>query len=130
MAKKPTQETETAPIEMSDARRGELADLLARPPADGVKYTDEEREARKAAKQELLSAEGPKERFRRLSNARLNNALDEIALIGNLSGPNYEYTEAQISFIRARLHSDVDKALDRFKPRENTGAKERVEIPE
>jgi hypothetical protein len=105
-------------------------DLLEKGPADDIKFSEAERDARKAAKQELLASEGPKDRFKRLSTARLNEALDVIALIGNLSGPNYDFSEAQVAFIRDRLHKDVDKAMDRFKPRDKEASKEKVEIPE
>jgi len=94
------------------------------------KLTQAERDARKAAKQAILEGEDAKSRFKRLSTARLNAALDVIALIGNLSGANYDYSEAQIAFIRDKLHSDVNKAMDRFKPKVAKEDKEVVEIPD
>jgi hypothetical protein len=129
MANENKPEDKEAPEPMSEEERSRLTTLLSSGPKNGEKFTDAERDARKAAKQSLLANEGAKDRFQRLSTARLNEALDVIALIGNLSGPNYEYTDKQVAFIRERLHRDVDKACDRFKPREKDAPKERVEIP-
>lgn len=130
MARKPATEPRPEPVQISDERRAELTALLSQGPKDDKKFTTAERDARKAAKQELLSSEGPKERFKRLSTARLNEALDVIALIGNLSGPNYEFSQVQIDFMRDQLMKGVNKAMDRFKPKDKEAEKERVEIPD
>lgn len=118
---------ERAPL--TDAQKAAYQATLDAGPKDEKKFTDAERDARKAAKQALLEDENPKTRFARLSYARLNAALDVIVLLGNLSGPNYEYSEAQVDFIRAQLHKGVDRAMDRFKPKDKP-SRERVEIPE
>jgi len=126
-----TPETETeAPPPLTDAQKAGFNATLNADPADGKKYTDKELEARRAAKAALLADEDGKTRFKRLSTARLNAALDVISLLGNLSGPNYDYSEAQVSFIRQKLHNDVDKAMDRFKPKVAKEDKETVEIPD
>jgi hypothetical protein len=123
-----TEVTERVPL--SDADRAKYTAILAAGPKNGEKFSDAEIQARKEAKSAILADEDNKAKFKRLSTARLNAALDVIALIGNLSGPNYEYTQAQVDFIRARLHIDVDKAMDRFKPKVPTAERETVEIPD
>lgn len=124
---KKTPSAKTVGPDLSDAE-------IAARKAAGVslldKLSDKEKEARKAAKQAILEGEDTKARFKRLSTARLNAALDVIALIGNLSGPNYDYSDAQVAFIRGKLHADVDKAMDRFKPKVAKEDKELVEIPD
>lgn len=51
--------------------------------------------------------ESKADRFYRLADARLNNALDKIRLIGNLSGAGYESTAEQVDFIEKCLQSAV-----------------------
>lgn len=129
-AKKTPETEEVELVPLTPVQIDNFRHLLAADPADGKKYSQAELDARKAAKQALLADEDPKTRFKRLSTARLNQALDVISLLGNLSGPNYDYSEAQITFIRGKLHSDVDKAMDRFKPKVAKEDKELVEIPD
>lgn len=129
-AKKDPEAEAPTPVPLTEAQKAAFNAILSAEPADGKKYTEMELNARKGAKQSLLADEDPKTRFKRLSTARLNQALDVISLIGNLSGPNYDFSEAQISFIRGKLHADVDRAMDRFKPKVAKEDKELVEIPD
>lgn len=127
---KPTKTEQDEPTPLTQVERATFQATLAADPVDGKKYTKAELDGRKAAKQALLADEDPKARFKRLSTARLNQALDVINLLGNLSGPNYDYSEAQVAFIRNKLHADTDKAMDRFKPKVAKEDKELVEIPD
>lgn len=94
------------------------------------KMTEEEKQARRDQKRAILDTEDSKARFKRLAQDRLEKALDGIALIGNLSGPNYEYSDGQVKFIRDKLEAEVTKACDRFKPKTPKDEREKVEIPE
>ncbi len=47
--------------------------------------------------------------FKRLAIKRTKNALKQIELIGNLSSPNYEYTEKQAGKITEVLFGAVDE---------------------
>jgi hypothetical protein len=51
--------------------------------------------------------ESKADRFYRLADKRLNNALDKIRLIGNLSGAGYESTAEQVDFIESCLSAAV-----------------------
>ncbi|MCP3678954.1 MAG: hypothetical protein GY782_01120 [Gammaproteobacteria bacterium] len=68
--------------------------------------------------------ETPKAAFARLSTKRTNKALHAIGLVGQTSGPSYEYTEVQTNAIVLALEDAVKsvkrafsgeaKATDRF----------------
>jgi len=62
----------------------------------------------------IMANETNAEKFTRLANKRVNNALQKIGLIGNLSAAQYEYTDDQIKTIEAALFSAVDTALSGF----------------
>lgn len=56
------------------------------------------------------------ERFVKLANKRVNNAIHHIRLIGNLSNKsNYEYTEKQIKQIFAELQKETNHCEELFK---------------
>lgn len=54
------------------------------------------------------------EKFTRLANKRVNNAMQKIGLIGNLSSAQYEYNDEQIKTIEAALFGAVDTAMAGF----------------
>lgn len=62
-----------------------------------------------------LDNETKAETFQRLANKRVNNALDKIRLIGNLSSANYEYTEEQVNKIEDALRMATDRIMDKFR---------------
>lgn len=60
--------------------------------------------------------EDRKERFKRLANLRVNNALKQIELIGNLSNrSSYDSSEEAISKIFSELDSALKIAKLKFK---------------
>lgn len=60
--------------------------------------------------------ESKEERFVRLAEARVNKALDQIRLIGNLANTHtYAYTEDQVEKIFAVLAENLDMARDMFR---------------
>lgn len=58
--------------------------------------------------------ETPEDKFKRLATLRVNNALDKIRLIGNLSGADYRYTGEQAQKIIESLKTAVQEVENRF----------------
>lgn len=58
--------------------------------------------------------ETKRERFERMALPRVNRALDSIRLIGNLSGPVYEHTQADLDQIKEALIEAIGEAMERF----------------
>lgn len=59
--------------------------------------------------------ENPHDRFRRLAEARVNRAINDIRLIGNLSNRNnYDFTAEEVEKIFRMLDGEVKKARSRF----------------
>ncbi len=55
------------------------------------------------------------EKFVELANKRVNRAIKDLQLVGNLSNRrNYEYTEEQAQKIMRRLQSEVDSLKKGF----------------
>lgn len=60
--------------------------------------------------------ETKREKFKELAEKRVNNALKNIQLIGNLSNTNnYEYLEEEVSKIFKTLKEELQTAEARFK---------------
>jgi len=54
------------------------------------------------------------ERFARLAEQRVNNALDKIRLIGNLASPQYEFTAEQVEKIMVALQAAIAEMEEKF----------------
>jgi methyl-accepting chemotaxis protein len=55
------------------------------------------------------------EKFKKLANKRVNNALKSIGLIGNLSNrSNYDYTDQEVGKIFKALEEEVQNCRQRF----------------
>jgi len=54
------------------------------------------------------------EKFVRLAEQRMGNALKYIGLVGNLAGPGYERSPEQVEQILTALQDAVDRVKDRF----------------
>lgn len=66
-----------------------------------------------------------RDNFVRLAEARVNRALREIRLIGNLSNRSaYSYTEADVRAIFRALQRELDSAKTRFTGDGGLGEKE------
>ena len=63
------------------------------------------------------TGESRHDKFLRLAADRVTNTLDQIRLIGNLSGVNYEFKVEEILKIKRTLHEAVDDEMKRFEPR-------------
>ena len=64
---------------------------------------------------EMTSEETPHDKFRRLAESRVNRALNDIRLIGNLSNKNnYDYTSEEVDKIFRALDSELKQVRARF----------------
>lgn len=54
------------------------------------------------------------ERFRRIAKRRVTRTLKEISLIGNLTGQNYKFTEAEVSAMFLALDDALDATRAAF----------------
>lgn len=61
------------------------------------------------------------ERFMRIGTKRMNNAIRQIQLLGNLCGPNYDCDAHDLASMRDAIHRELDMALARFTPRKRQG---------
>lgn len=60
-------------------------------------------------------SESGRDRFVRLANARVNRALKDIQLIGNLSNrSNYQYTERDVELIFRALNDELKSCRAKF----------------
>ena len=60
--------------------------------------------------------ESSREKFVRLAEKRVNNAMKAISLIGNLSNKsNYSYTEEDVEKIFAALNAELKSCQAKFK---------------
>lgn len=63
-----------------------------------------------------MMSETPRDKFVRLANVRVNKAIKDITLIGNLSNKsNYSYNDDDVEKIFAALNSALKKSKDKFK---------------
>ena len=64
--------------------------------------------------------ENKKDKFVRLGESRVNDAIKKIRLIGNLSNKNnYEYTSEQVNEIIAALKSEIEDVQKKFTAQQN-----------
>ena len=111
--------------------------------SDGIMDTEEAQQAnakawantatligQPAESQELDDAkkETPSERFRRLAERRLRDALVSIARLETLTGPNYSHTQAQGDYILRRLRDGVSRVEAALAGR--SGVQQEIVIPE
>lgn len=52
--------------------------------------------------------------FKRLATGRVNAALEDIRLVGQLASPNYEFTQAQIDAIFGTLNDALGETHEKF----------------
>lgn len=70
----------------------------------------------------LLVRNNDREKFVRLAQARVNKALKDIQLIGNLSNrSNYDYTDDDITKIFKALNEEITACKKRFDTRKKNG---------
>jgi len=58
--------------------------------------------------------ESKADRFKRLAEPRVGNAVKKIKIIGNLAGSNYEFTPEQVASILTALKSSVEEVEAKF----------------
>jgi len=59
-------------------------------------------------------SETKEEKFKRLAEHRVNNALDKIRLIGNLASSQYAFTSDQVDKIVESLKASIADVEDKF----------------
>ncbi len=64
---------------------------------------------------EKNSNETKEDKFKRLAETRINNALDKIRLIGNLASPQYAYSPVDVEKIILALNGAVAEVEEKFK---------------
>lgn len=73
--------------------------------------------ARKMGRKPPPEGEDSRGRFTRIGKRRMEQALNSIRLLGNLSSPNYACSEQDIAKMRAVLIRTMDETFARFTPR-------------
>ncbi len=58
--------------------------------------------------------ESKADRFKRLSEPRVGNAVKKIEIIGNLAGSNYEFTSEQVGNILTTLRAAIGEVEAKF----------------
>lgn len=58
--------------------------------------------------------ESKADKFKRLAEPRVNNALAKIALLGNLTSSSYEFTAEQAEKILTSLKAEVEAVEQKF----------------
>ena len=58
--------------------------------------------------------ESKEDRFKRLAEHRVNNAVAKVSLIGNLASSNYSFTAEQVQKILSTLRATVDEVEKKF----------------
>lgn len=61
------------------------------------------------------------DRFMRIGSKRMNNAIRQIQLLGNLCSPNYDCEPDDLALMRDAIIRELDMALARFTPRKREG---------
>lgn len=60
------------------------------------------------------------DRFKRIGTKRVNAAIRQIQLLGNLSSPNYDCEPHDLALMRDAIIHELDMAVARFTPRKRT----------
>ena len=83
---------------------------LAPPPAERTIQV-----TRRVQVQRAPDGESRRARFIRLANLRAVNAIHAVRLIGNLAGPQYEWTEQDAGRIMAAVQTVLDDVGEKFR---------------
>ena len=71
---------------------------------------------KKVANREIPTMRDPRERFVSLANKRVESAIQQLRLVGNLANrKNYEFTDAEGKKIVRALQAALDDVKERFK---------------
>lgn len=71
---------------------------------------------KKVADRESSAVRNPRERFVSLANKRVESAIQQLRLVGNLANrKNYEFTDAEGKKIVRALQAALDDVKERFK---------------
>lgn len=70
--------------------------------------------ARRGWEKMAETAETKHDKFKRLANQRVANALKKVELIGNLASSSYEYSPEEVDKIFVALQQTLDNTKARF----------------
>lgn len=87
-----------------------------------VARTSARSQGRKLGRKPVPENESRHERFIRLGTRRMNNAIRQIQLLGNLCSPNYECDANDLASMRDAITRELEMALARFSPRKRIEA--------
>lgn len=76
--------------------------------------------AARAGRKPPPEGETRREKFERICTRRMNDVLQKIRLLGNLSGQQYECNEGDTSVMRDAIEAAMVEAFARFAPRQQT----------
>lgn len=76
---------------------------------------------RKMGRKPVPEGETRHDRFVRIGTKRVNNAIRQIQLLGNLCSPNYECDANDLALMRDAIIRELDMAIARFTPRKRQG---------
>ncbi len=62
----------------------------------------------------MENAESKADRFKRLAEPRVGNAIKKIEIIGNLASSSYEFSTEQVERILGSLKASVDEVEKKF----------------
>lgn len=77
--------------------------------------------ARRMGRKPVPENESRHDRFVRIGTKRVNNAIRQIQLLGNLCSPNYECDANDLALMRDAIVHELDMAIARFTPRKRQG---------
>lgn len=78
-------------------------------------------EVKRLGRKPVPEGETRHDRFMRIGTKRMNNAIRQIQLLGNLCSPNYECDANDLALMRDAIIRELDMALARFTPRKRQG---------
>lgn len=79
---------------------------------------------RRMGRKPVPEGETRHDRFIRIGTKRMNNAIRQIQLLGNLCSPNYECDADDLALMRDAVIRELDMAFARFTPRKRQAGNE------
>jgi len=78
--------------------------------------------ARRMGRKPVPENESRADRFKRIGAKRMNAAIRQIQLLGNLANPNYECNGDDLALMRDTIIHELESAMARFSPRKRSTA--------
>lgn len=65
-------------------------------------------------RKQINTGESKTEKFKRLSEKRMNKILKDVSVLGNLASPSYEYEAEQVAKMKEIVQEQVDHTFSLF----------------